>query len=501
MAGIFAKYTGQGSGGGSGGVSSLDGLTGALTLVAGSGITITNGLTTITIASTSAGDVTLTAFGSSPNANAASLSGQALTLQPASLSFPGGVSTGTQTFAGAKTIVADSAQGQLTLQASTTALNGGALQFLNPAASGLYNFRIASNVSNGRLSFTPSTAADSTTYGSPVLNITRTGVVEVPDPNILDLQNTSTAMIFSGNGNIGDNGTQNPTTIYIGTTAQSGVVNLKNGGGGFVAVNALGGTALEFQIGGNGQARFDTNGGLFMESTRGVMAESDDNLNYLGANGYAPISPFYREQNRFSSAFIARNMIIGQGKPDGRLSIGKMSGNGGTLIIQQGDDVVLQTSLIKTTANAATTIDFVNAGQDPHLSYDVGIGDGLELDSTAPTEGEVTQVVSETELIVDTPLGNGTLSAAAIRKGMFLVLDRTSARVFFIDKDSNVIVGNNTAQLATAANNGFMYLSSTGGTPTGTPKVRTGSVPLVVDESGSKLWAYIGGTWKSTTFT
>jgi hypothetical protein len=48
------------------------------------------------------GDVTLTAFGAADNANGASLVGQALTLQPASGTNPGGVSTTTQTFAGNK---------------------------------------------------------------------------------------------------------------------------------------------------------------------------------------------------------------------------------------------------------------------------------------------------------------------------------------------------------------------------------------------------------------
>jgi hypothetical protein len=48
-------------------------------------------------------NVSLAAVGSSPNANGASLSGQTLNLQPASASFPGVVSTASQTFAGAKT--------------------------------------------------------------------------------------------------------------------------------------------------------------------------------------------------------------------------------------------------------------------------------------------------------------------------------------------------------------------------------------------------------------
>lgn len=42
-----------------------------------------------TTSGTNTGDVTLTAVGASANANGASLSGQALTLQPASTSFPG----------------------------------------------------------------------------------------------------------------------------------------------------------------------------------------------------------------------------------------------------------------------------------------------------------------------------------------------------------------------------------------------------------------------------
>jgi hypothetical protein len=50
------------------------------------------------------GPVTLTAIGATPNANGASLSGQALTLQPASVSFGGVLTTGTQEIAGTKTL-------------------------------------------------------------------------------------------------------------------------------------------------------------------------------------------------------------------------------------------------------------------------------------------------------------------------------------------------------------------------------------------------------------
>ena len=48
------------------------------------------------------GTITLSAIGSTPNANAATLTGSALNLEPASASFGGVVTTGTQTFAGVK---------------------------------------------------------------------------------------------------------------------------------------------------------------------------------------------------------------------------------------------------------------------------------------------------------------------------------------------------------------------------------------------------------------
>jgi len=55
-----------------------------------------------------AGVTTMAAIGATPNANGASISGSTLTLQPANGSFGGVVTTGTQTFAGKKTIDAGS---------------------------------------------------------------------------------------------------------------------------------------------------------------------------------------------------------------------------------------------------------------------------------------------------------------------------------------------------------------------------------------------------------
>lgn len=82
-----------------------------LTLTSSSSqLTITGNATTDTVtfampnlSGTNTGDITLDAVGSTPSANGASLSGQVLTLQPASATLPGVITAGTQTFGGTKT--------------------------------------------------------------------------------------------------------------------------------------------------------------------------------------------------------------------------------------------------------------------------------------------------------------------------------------------------------------------------------------------------------------
>jgi hypothetical protein len=86
---------------------------------------------------TNTGDITVATFGSTPTANGASLSGQALALQPADGTHPGLLTSGTQTIGGAKTFSAaisasnlsNTNTGDITLAAvgSTPGANGASL--------------------------------------------------------------------------------------------------------------------------------------------------------------------------------------------------------------------------------------------------------------------------------------------------------------------------------------------------------------------------------------
>ena len=100
----------------------------------------------------------------------------------------------------------------------------------------------------------------------------------------------------------------------------------------------------------------------------------------------------------------------------------------------------------------------------------------------------------------------GTLNfrdQAAGRTCIAIGVDGTSvlgpSNGLLVDINNNVMVGN--AALATNATNGFFFMKTCAGTPTGVPAAAgAGRVATIIDTTGSKLWAYIGGAWKSATF-
>lgn len=63
-----------------------------------------------------------------------------------------------------------------------------------------------------------------------------------------------------------------------------------------------------------------------------------------------------------------------------------------------------------------------------------------------------------------------------------------------------LVVGPQVA-LATNATDGFLYVPKSSGAPTGTPTAYTGKIPIEVDDTNNKIWAYVGGAWKYAALT
>ena len=80
------------------------------------------------------------------------------------------------------------------------------------------------------------------------------------------------------------------------------------------------------------------------------------------------------------------------------------------------------------------------------------------------------------------------------------VLVLSTAGTSRLDCDANGNVAVNTAAIATNATNGFLYIPSCAGAPSGTPTTKTGLVPMVYDSSNNKFYIY-NGAWKSVTLS
>jgi len=134
---------------------------------------------------------------------------------------------------------------------------------------------------------------------------------------------------------------------------------------------------------------------------------------------------------------------------------------------------------------------------DSYFAGNVGIGTATPTHKTTIVSADNTEATT-----IFGAYANNTTQAVGIGYNWVGGLGSTQPLRFLtntlermrIDSDGNVVV--NTAAIATTATNGFLYVPTCAGTPTGTPTTYTGRVPIVVDTTNHKLYFYSGGTWR-----
>ncbi len=207
--------------------------------------TFTGTISASNLSGSNTGDVTLAAFGSTPSANGASLSGQVLTLQPADATHPGGLSIIAQTIAGDKTFSGNISAANL----SGTNTGDGNVATTQVSANASYFPLMVASSTNGTqvvdlgagLTFNPSTNNLSTTTftGDLVGNATSattatTATTATNATNVATTQVSNNASYFplmvssSTNGNqpcdLGTGLTFNPSTNNLSTTTFTGAL-------------------------------------------------------------------------------------------------------------------------------------------------------------------------------------------------------------------------------------------------------------------------------------
>ena len=219
-----------------------------------------------------------------------------------------------------------------------------------------------------------------------------------------------------------------------------------------------------------------------IRTTNSLLESTGTSVNFGTITGgfLAFLSGSGAEAGRFDSS---GNLGIGTSSPGGRLDVVGSATTSGINV---------------SVSNTSTS------GQYPSTGYLLKTYDGAAvttvgaLGGTSSTFGYQQLSANQVNL---TATRAGGLRISTANSGPIIFAPTTGAdpdfatEVMRITPAGNIVAGASAA-LATTATNGFLYVPTCAGTPTGTPTAITGMAPIVVDTTNNKLYFYSTGVWR-----
>jgi hypothetical protein len=167
----------------------------------------------------------------------------------------------------------------------------------------------------------------------------------------------------------------------------------------------------------------------------------------------------------------------------------------GALIVTGGCGIGGQLTASTMTVTGAVT--FNSAGSTFTLNHLLLFGNGFAAYDTARTQPIIYGTSSAGAAYPFLEAGNLIISPriSGAARDVIITAAGTSAS-FRFNRLGNFVMGE--AALATNATDGFFYVRTCAGTPTGVPSSFTGAAAMCYDSTNHKLYVYDGG-WKTTT--
>lgn len=225
------------------------------------------------------GVTAVTAVGVAPNANAASIAGSNLTLQPASATFPGVVTAAAQTFGGTKTFSAITLPAASGLTGSIQQPSGTTLMH---TASSLAGSNIFVGQNTGRLA---NTAAGVTGVGKGALQLLTTGSFNTVVGSDAMMLHTSGLKNVAIGSSVAPNSTICANNVFIGADALPNATSV----GGSIIIGKNAGTGMTGEQGvieiGNGTT------GTSLTNSINIGMASTTQCYIRGISGVTPAAP------------------------------------------------------------------------------------------------------------------------------------------------------------------------------------------------------------------
>ena len=260
-----------------------------------------------------------------------------------------------------------------------------------------------------------------------------------------------------------------PSAITFGTAT-----NLAGGVAGSVPYQTAANTTTFLPIGTAAQVLKVNSGATAPEWVSGAALSKVDDTNVTLTLGGSPTTAL------LSAASITAGWT-------GTLATTR--GGTGLSSFTSGGVVYASSTSALTTGSSLTFISNVLTTPNALIS---GVGNYLYFDTTGSAAANFIRTVNDFNMRLYCGRGSTSYIDVASDSLRFGVGAVERAR---ITSAGNVVAGGSVA-LATTATNGFVYVPTCAGTPTGTPTTITGMAPVVVDTTNNKLYFYSGGAWR-----
>lgn len=187
-------------------------------------------------------------------------------------------------------------------------------------------------------------------------------------------------------------------------------------------------------------------------------------------------------------------------------TVGGSDDSWGTTLNQTISDIddALHNVDITYTQNGASVVNITNASPGAMAQAGFRQSNGTHIANVAMTGAGYTPTVNydPADGVYFVTDGSGGFNIATVNAAasisFFTGTGASSSKRVQLDSNGNVVVGR--VALATNAADGFLYIPTCAGAPTGTPTAFSGRAPIIFDSSNNKLYLY-NGSWKGVTLS